>query len=231
MIKIKKLQINNNDKLLVDISFEFINSLAIIGESGSGKSLTLKAILGLLPSSFDSNIDIDVPFELTNGDTVSFVPQNAFTALSQMSKIKKQFWSADKSYILELLQSVGLDENVLERYPSELSGGQIQRIVLAIALSTKPKLLLLDEPTTALDDENKTIVLGLVKRLMDEYGFKIIFVTHEILLSDGFCEDMIIIKNGSLVEYGKTKDIITKPQSEYARELLAANFKNRNFRQ
>ncbi len=231
LISINSLTIHSNNKTVLDISFEFENSLAIIGESGSGKSLTLKAILGLLPQSLKSNISIKAPFELKNGDTVSFVPQNAFTALSKLSKIKKQFWSIQGDFVLELLKSVGLDESVLERFPSELSGGQIQRIVLAIALSSKPKLLLLDEPTTALDEENKTIVLELIKNLSLKYGFKIIFVTHEIMLSEGFCEDMLVIKNGKIVEYGKSHDIITTPKNEYTKSLLEANFKNRKFRQ
>ena len=175
-------------------------------------------------------MDLQCDFELQNGNTVSFVPQNAFTALSQMSKIQKQFWNCDMEYVKELLSSVGLEESFLDRYPSELSGGQVQRVILAIALSTKPTLLLLDEPTTALDEDSKVVVLELIKKLIKKYNFKTIFVTHEILLADQFCEDLIVIKNGKIVEAGKTTNIINEPKSEYTKELLAANFKNRKFR-
>lgn len=230
MIKVKKLYIECDGKRLLDIGFNFTNSLAIVGESGSGKSLTLKAILSLLPKKFITDIDIEAPFELINGKSVGFVPQNAFTSLSQMSKIKKQFWGLDNATATELLESVGLEQSTLNRFPSQLSGGQVQRVVMAIALSSKPKLLLLDEPTTALDEDSKKMVIELVKSLSTKYDFKTIFVTHEIELAKSFCEDMLVIKNGLVVENGKTEDIITNPQTEYSKILLEANFKNRTFR-
>jgi peptide/nickel transport system ATP-binding protein len=230
LIKVEKIHIDDGQKSLLDISFAFENSLAIIGESGSGKSLSLKAILNLLPQKLSCEVEISAGFELINGKSVSFVPQNAFTALSQMSKIGKQFWIDDKLKIGSLLESVGLEPQMQERFASELSGGQVQRVVLAIALSTQPKLLLLDEPTTALDEDSKLVVLELIKKLRNQYNFKIIFVTHEILLAKDFCEDILVIKNGQIVEFGRTSEILTSPKSEYSRELLEANFKNRDFR-
>jgi len=231
LIKINKLRARLGDNDLLSLSFCFENSLALVGESGSGKSLALKAIMGLLPSSFAGEAEMDAPFELTRGLSVAFVPQNAFTALSPMSKIKKQFWGTDEAVAAQMLDAVGLPSEVFDRFPSELSGGQLQRVVLAIALSTKPQLLLLDEPTTALDDENKSVVLELIKELQKRLGFSIIFVTHELGLAQGFCESVLVIKDGREVEFAPTDELMTNPKSEYAKTLLEANFKNRAFRQ
>ncbi|MGB9802113.1 MAG: ATP-binding cassette domain-containing protein, partial [Arcobacter sp.] len=165
-IIINKLQIKNNDKELVNLSFEINKSMALIGESGSGKSLTLKAILNLLPSNLESIINIE-PLSELDKKNIGFIPQNPFTSLSPMTKISKQFFCED-SKKQEVLKLVGLDEFVLNRFPAQLSGGQLQRVVIAIAISKNPKLLLLDEPTTALDTKNKEIILELFENLIQE---------------------------------------------------------------
>ena len=149
MLNIKKLKISAFKQNLVDISFNINDATALVGESGSGKSLTLKALLSLLPTSLKFEKDIESDFEL-NFDTIGFIPQNPFTSLSQMTKIKNQIFCSDekKKEVFELLD---LDISILEKYPSQISGGQIQRVIIAIAISRNIKLLLLDEPTTALD--------------------------------------------------------------------------------
>ena len=138
MINIKSILIKESDKTLVDIAFEIQKSTALIGESGSGKSLTIKSLLNLLPSNLTADILIDCNFEL-NSQSIGFVPQNPFTSLSPLTKIKSQFF-VDKQKQIELLNLVGLDENLLNRFPSELSGGQLQRVIIAIAISNNPKL-------------------------------------------------------------------------------------------
>jgi len=130
-VDIKKLQISVDNKKLVDISLLINSSTALIGQSGSGKSLTLKSILNLLPSNLDLVFDVESDFKLNNSN-IGFIPQNPFTSLSPMTKIKKQFFCTQEK-ILELLKLVGLETFVLERFPSELSGGQLQRVVIAIA--------------------------------------------------------------------------------------------------
>lgn len=163
-IIINKLQIKNNNKELVNLSFEINKSMALIGESGSGKSLTLKAILNLLPSNLESIINIE-PINELDKKNIGFIPQNPFTSLSPMTKISKQFFCEDNKK-QEVLKLVGLEGFVLNRFPTQLSGGQLQRVVIAIAISQDPKLLLLDEPTTALDTKNKEIILELLENLI-----------------------------------------------------------------
>ena len=228
MLKINKLKISSPNKQLVDISFDIKDSSALIGESGSGKSLTLKALLNLLPSSLQVEKDIYSTFEL-NYDTIGFIPQNPFTSLSMMTKIKDQFFCSNEKKE-EVLKLVDLDISLLNKFPSQLSGGQIQRIVIAIALSRNIKLLLLDEPTTALDFENKTNIINIVNDLKDKLNINILFVTHDIESIKDICDDIVIIKNGYVVEFGKTQEVLNKPQNEYTKKLLNSSFKNKKFR-
>ena len=229
-MKIERLTINDRSKKLVDIAFEIKHSLGLVGQSGSGKSLTLKALLGMLPKNLQAEIVYDADFKLQAGKTVSLVPQNPFTALSPLTKIKKQFFCS-KDRMEYLFEEVGLQKELLERYPPELSGGQLQRVVIAMALESTPKLLLLDEPTTALDPETTEMILALLLKLQRQMGFLMLFVTHEIASAAKICEDICVIKEGRVVEYGKISSILTSPKDPYTKELIEANFANRNFRE
>jgi len=226
MFKCQHLTIKSHSEILVDdLSFDFEKSLAIIGHSGSGKSLTLRAILGLLPSSLSMSGSIN----FTNINDISFIPQNPFTSFSPMSKIKNHFEiSLDK--IKQLLAFVDLDFNLIDRFPSELSGGQLQRMMTALALEKTPKLILLDEITTSLDLENKHKVLDLIKMFQEKMGFLIIFVSHDIDSVRRICEDCLIISAGKKIEYGKMNDIINSPKSDYTKQLINSSFVNRKFR-
>lgn len=213
---------------LVDISFDIKKSTALIGESGSGKSLTIKSLLNLLPTNLTAEILIDCEFEL-NSQSMGFVPQNPFTSLSPLTKIKNQFF-VDKQKQIELLHLVGLDENLLDRFPSELSGGQLQRVIIAISLSNNPKLLLLDEPTTALDTKSKELITNLIRQISKELDIKILFVTHDIASITDICDDIVIIKNGQVVEQGITKNVLKNPVNDYTKQLIESNFKYREKR-
>jgi peptide/nickel transport system ATP-binding protein len=226
---VKKLLIKDGDKVLVDISFKIDDSFALVGQSGSGKSLTLKAILGMLPSSLDVVFEYESSFDLLRGDTLAIVVQNPFTALSPLTKISSQFFiSLDEAK--RYLKMVELDESLLHRYPSELSGGQLQRVVIAMALSSKPKLLMLDEPTTALDKESRDSIIALINRLKKQMDFKVLFVTHEVLLTKELCEDIAILKNGKIIESGKSEEVLANAKEDYSKELIESNFKNRGKR-
>ncbi|MBN2782755.1 MAG: ABC transporter ATP-binding protein [Campylobacterales bacterium] len=228
-MKIKKLKISLDDKILVDIAFEIKTSLALVGQSGSGKSLTLKSFLDMLPNDMELEFDYESDFKLTRGGSISFVPQNPFTALSPLTKIKKQFFTSE-SRIDEILEMVGLDSSLKDRFPPELSGGQLQRVVIAMALINEPKLLMLDEPTTALDPDTRVLIINLLKNLQQKFGFKILFVTHDISSAKSLCEDICVIKGGKVIEFGKMSQIVKNSSHIYTKTLIDANFANREFR-
>lgn len=209
------------------------DSLALVGQSGSGKSLTLKTILNLLPENLNKTFLYESDFEL-NYKNISFIPQNAFTALSPMTKIKNQFFLEDQSFstrsIDEILKMVELDERIKDRFPMQLSGGQLQRVIIAIALSKKPKLLLLDEPTTALDQNTKQNIIELLKKLKKSLDFLIIFVSHDIDSIKNICDQIVVLENGKIVEAGQTIEVINSPQHQYTKNLILSNFSLRDFR-
>jgi len=182
----------------------------------------------LLKLYSDIRFDVKSPFELSSKN-IGFIPQNPFTSLSPMTKIKKQFFCEHKRKI-ELLELVGLDKIFLDRFPSELSGGQLQRVVIAIALSNDIKLLLLDEPTTALDEKSKTLILELIKKLSNKLNILILFVTHDINSIVNICNNIVIIKDGKIVEEGKTIEVLDNPKNQYTQNLINSTFKNKEFR-
>ena len=230
MVKIESLKIENGSKILVDIKdLPIYKATALVGQSGSGKSLSLKAILNLLPSNLKSNLKIKAPFKLIRGETISFVPQNPFTALSPLTKISKQFF-ASESRVKELFEMLDLPWRLYNEYPPNLSGGQLQRVIFAISLVNNPKLLLLDEPTTALDSNLRDEVVDILKKLQKELNFYMLFVTHEINLVSNFCDYMVVLKNGKVVEQGPSKDILQNPKEDYTKLLIESNFANREFR-
>jgi len=228
-LNIKKLHIYDKKNKLLDINLKIENSTALIGQSGSGKSLTLKSILNLLPSNLNSSYEVDADFELSS-QNIGFVPQNPFTSLSPLTKIKRQFF-CDESKTLELIELVGLEPWVLNRFPKQLSGGQLQRVVIAISLSTQPKLLLLDEPTTALDNESKKTILKLLEYLQEKLDILLLFVTHDIHSIKDICKNLVIIKDGTIVEKGFSQEILKNPVHSYTQHLLESTFENKNFRE
>ena len=231
---IKDLIIKDGNTTLVNLfdykvnNLKITSSLALVGQSGSGKSLTLKTILNLLPKNLNYSFDYDSSFDL-NSSNIGFIPQNPFTSLSPLTKITKQFFCNEHQKI-DNLKRVGLESYILNRFPSQLSGGQLQRVVIAIALSNNPKLLLLDEPTTALDTKSKETILNLLLTLQKDMNILMLYVTHDISSIKNLCKDIVILKNGNIVESGTVKDILNNPQEEYTKELILSSFENREFR-
>lgn len=230
MIHISRLAIRHNGRPLVDIAFDIRHALALVGQSGSGKSLTLKALLGMLPDTLEAELSVEAPFALTRGETVAFVPQNPFTALSPLTKIARHFDGCSASQMAELMRAVELDPVLLKRFPPELSGGQLQRVVIAIALAHKPKLLLLDEPTTALDPATRKVIIALLRQLQASSGFLMLFVTHDIVSARALCDEVCVIRQGEVMEQGDMKTILNSPAHAYTRALIDASFANREFR-
>jgi len=229
-MQIRRLHISTAGKELVDISFSLHNALALVGESGSGKSLTLKALLGMLPEALTCRLDVEAPFELVRGESVAFVPQNPFTALSPLTRIEDQFFQP-RERITQLLETVGLDAELMRRFPPELSGGQLQRVVIAMALGCRPRLLLLDEPTTALDPQTRALMIALLNDLRREIGFAMLFVTHDIHSATQLCDEICVIRSGKVVETGTMASVVADPRSPYTRALIEANFARREYRQ
>jgi len=230
MVVVKNLKIDSKNKTLVDINeLPIKRATALVGQSGSGKSLTIKAILKMLPSTLKSNINIDAPFELIRGKSVGFVPQNPFTALSPLTRISKQFFTTEQE-AKRLFELLDLDWRLYNEFPPNLSGGQLQRVIFAIALSTNPKLLLLDEPTTALDVELREEVINILKNLQKKLNFYMLFITHEINLASKLCDYVVVLNSGKVVEAGESNSILINPKNEYTKTLIEANFANREFR-
>lgn len=227
-IHIQTIEIKSQDKLLVNIqNLNIKNSLAILGESGSGKSLILKTLLGLTPDELSIKLEFENG-ELLSPDDIAFIPQNPFTAFSPLSKIKDQLF-IQPTLIYPILRELSIDSTLLDKFPNELSGGQLQRLLFAIAIAKMPKLLLLDEPTTALDEKNKLIIIELIKEIVIKQ-IKIIFVTHDVLSIEDICEEIIIIRQGIIMERGNTSIVLQEPQNEYTKKLINSNFKLRGYR-
>lgn len=136
----------------------------------------------------------------------------------------------DREHSKELFAMLGLDQALLKRYPNELSGGQLQRVVVAMALGSAPKLLLLDEPTTALDQESRTVMIKQLLSLQETLGFSLLFVTHDMSVAAALCEDICVLNKGHIVESGELKAVIENPKMPYTRQLIEADFKNREYR-
>ena len=232
-LDIQQLLIKDGVKKLVDINFKINSSTALIGQSGSGKSLTIKSLLGMVPSNLELDLKIDANFELKK-ENIGFVPQNPFTSLSPLTKIDKQFLlrndKLSKEKKIELLKLVKLEPSILDRFPMELSGGQLQRVVIAIAISSNPILLLLDEPTTALDTQTKKNILNLLNELKKRLNLLILFVTHDIKSIENITDEIAIIKNGNMIEKGLTKNILDHPKEIYTKELIESGFNLREYR-
>lgn len=217
--------------------------LGVVGETGCGKSLTGLAVLGLLPSGArpSGRISIDgVDLDLTKpfpgrGDVVSLVFQNPGTAFNpvftlgfQMDQVVRRHKSLDKrqrrAHILGYLEQVGLPdaERVYGSYAHELSGGMLQRAMIAMALVCEPKLLILDEPTTALDVTIAKQILELVLALRDRFGFGVMLITHNLGIVREICDRVAVLYAGRVIETGETARVLEDPAHPYTRGLLGA---------
>lgn len=216
--------------------------LAIVGESGCGKSSLLKSILGI-----DKNLQIKqgkIDLYGTNllsltkeerrrvlGKRIAIVPQNPTSSFNPLRKFKKQFMETFKSHsipydearVIEVMQSLGLKDagRILNSYPYNMSGGMNQRIAISLAILLEPEILLCDEATSALDLRSQKQVIDELIKLNQNLGISILFVTHNLGVAKAISHHLGIIRNGSMVEYGKTEDILANPTSEYARSLIS----------
>ncbi|KFI68460.1 dipeptide/oligopeptide/nickel ABC transporter permease/ATP-binding protein [Bifidobacterium magnum] len=213
-------------------------TMGLVGESGCGKSITSLAIMGLLDPK--AEISGEILFEGENlvglsqnrynairGHEIAMIYQDALSSLNPSMLIKaqmKQLTSRGGTRTAEeLLELVGLDpKRVLESYPHELSGGQRQRVLIAMALTRDPKLVIADEPTTALDVTVQKQVIDLLNELREKLGFAMIFVSHDLALVAKVAHSITVMYAGQVVEQGAAREILTDPRHEYTRGLLGS---------
>ena len=223
-------------------------TVALVGESGSGKSVTALSILKLLPYPAASHPTGSVWFEGQNlldgdeadlrrvrGNDITMIFQEPMTSLNPLHSIEKQIGeilslhkglseTAARARILELLNQVGIrdPERRLGAFPHQLSGGQRQRVMIAMALANEPKLLIADEPTTALDVTVQAQILELLKELQDNHGLSMLFITHDLGIVRRFADRCCVMQGGKIVEAGQTEKLFTKPKDAYTKHLLSS---------
>ena len=221
-------------------------TLALVGESGSGKSVTALSTVRLLPDSaaFSGSVryagrdmlgaDATTLREI-RGNDISFIFQEPMTSLNPLHTIERQIGEslalhqglkgdAARARIVELLLKVGIrePESRLKDYPHQLSGGQRQRVMIAMALANGPKLLIADEPTTALDVTIQAQILRLLKELQRAEGLSMLFITHDLGIVRRMADRVCVMKDGEIVEQGDTRTIFTDPRHAYTRKLIGA---------
>ena len=231
----------------VDLSVGRGETLAIVGESGSGKSVTSYAVMRILDSAGSiaqgsvmfSGIDVANADEDTmatlRGREISMVFQNPRLALNPIRKIGRQIEDVlirhvqathnnAKQKAIELLAKVRIarPEERYDAYPFELSGGMCQRVVIALALACKPRLLIADEPTTGLDVRTQKAVMDLIVELVAEQGMSMILITHDLGLAAAYCERVIVMEKGRVVEAASAASVFKDPQEPYTKRLVRA---------
>jgi peptide/nickel transport system permease protein len=219
--------------------------VGVVGESGSGKTQTAFSVLGLLPKQARVSADVlDVAGESLlgkdgstlrrmRGSVIAYIPQEpmsnldpAFTVGSQLVEgLKNQMSKAEaRATVLELLARVGIPDpqRTFKSYPHEISGGMAQRVLIAGAVASKPKLLIADEPTTALDVTVQAEVLDLLRDLQTELGMGVLLVTHNFGVVADLCDRVVVMHNGRVVESGPVRPIFHAPTKEYTKQLISA---------
>jgi ABC-type dipeptide/oligopeptide/nickel transport system ATPase component len=230
----------------VSLSLHRAKSLAIVGESGSGKSVTALSITHLLPSPplvyreghiFFDGVDLislsQANLRKYRGGRIAYVFQDVFRSLNPVYSIRRQMAESLKLHrpdihdhdheILRWLEIVGITrpKERLYCYPHELSGGMQQRVMIAMALCTKPDLLIADEPTTALDVTIQAQILAKLRELQQELGMALLFITHNFSIIRGLAHHVAVMYQGRIVEYGETEEILSRPKHPYTQALIA----------
>jgi peptide/nickel transport system ATP-binding protein len=248
LLSVENLNISFSGKSVVqNVSFSIKEGeiLCLVGESGSGKSLSALSIMNLLPEAATLNAD-QITFEENNlldmseddlrllrGREISMIFQEPMTALNPVMTVGKQVAEVFeihtnysqkeiKQKVLYLFEKVQIPEpkRRYDEYPFQLSGGQRQRVMIAMALAMKPKLLIADEPTTALDVTVQGEILKLIKDLQKEMGMAVLFITHDFGVVHEMADHVVVMKNGEIVEEGTVKAVMKKPSHAYTRKLL-----------
>jgi len=238
--------ISGNVDAVKDVTFNVKQgeSFGLVGESGCGKTSVAMTLLQLQPENgkisqgsikFDSNEMIGLSeneLRKIRWKGMSIVFQGAMNAWNPVVKVGEQIREAMREHspdnsksentkkIRELFEMVGLNESVIERFPHELSGGMKQRAMIALALSCDPKLIIADEPTTALDVVIQDQILKEIRKVQEVFGLSLIYISHDIAVIAEMTDNMAVMYAGSIVELGKTEEIFKDPKHAYTRMLL-----------
>ena len=235
---------NKKNILVNDVSFSLEKGklTCIVGESGSGKSLTALSIIKLLSSQlkFDGIINFEnndlsqfneKKLREYRGKEISMIFQDPMTSLNPVFTVGYQVAEAlhahnnlskseARKIVEQTFQDVGIPSDRYESYPDELSGGQRQRVMIAMAIINKPKLLIADEPTTALDVTVQKQVLNLIQDLQKKYQMTVLFITHDFGVVEEIADQVLVMYQGQIVEQGKANSIIRHPKHPYTKALL-----------
>lgn len=222
----------------LDFSLTAGGTLGVVGESGSGKSTLIRVLCGLLPV-IEGNVVVAGSDLAGLGASrmrayrrkIQLVYQNPKRSFDPRMKIGLSVSQPVRALESRMptideinfwLKRVGLGGGFLERYPHELSGGQLQRVAIARALSVQPEILLADEPTSALDVSVQAQVLNLISELRDELNLTVVFVSHDLAVVGRVTDKVIVMKHGVIVEAGETANVLLDPAHEYTRKLAQA---------
>ena len=258
VIEIKDLSVSftQNNELVkaVQKSNFFINEgecFSIVGESGSGKSVTAMSMMKLIKESNNTLISGYIKFEDENlltlseqkltkirGKGISMIFQEPMTSLNPLHTIKKQIGEClfnlnkKEERIVELLREVGIEnaEERLDHFPHQLSGGQRQRVMIAMAIANNPKLLIADEPTTALDVTIQKQILDLLDSLRKKFQMSLLLITHDLSIVKKISDRVCVMKNGQIVEQGETKNLFKKPKHPYTLKLINSSPNEKKFK-
>ncbi|MEM9025825.1 MAG: ABC transporter ATP-binding protein [Verrucomicrobiota bacterium] len=220
-------------------------TLAVVGESGSGKSVSAMAITKLLPASPSCEIEGKIEFNGQNmlhlskselrsirGKDIAYIFQEPSSSLNPYMRVSDQIGEVIKLHrpdvkdvsakIIETLDLVGIRDAAkrYRDYPHQMSGGMKQRVMIAMALVCEPKILIADEPTTALDVTIQAQILDLMAELKSRLDMSIILITHNFGIVDGFADRLVVMFRGNIVESGKTEDVLKTPQHPYTKALI-----------
>lgn len=228
----------------VSLQLEGGGILGLVGESGSGKTLTALACLGMVPQPLTVTGSIKVggievvgrssdQLRSVRGGKIAMIFQNPMRALNPFFTIGQQMTEyighhrscgprEAQALAIEELRRTQLPhaEGVLGRYPHQLSGGQIQRVMIALALACRPTVLIADEPTTSLDVTVQAQIVSLLRNLADSTGIAILFITHDLGIVSQLCDRVVVMYAGQVVESGSTEDVIDNPQHPYSARLV-----------
>lgn len=235
----------------IDLDITAGQCVAIIGESGSGKTMTARAIAGLLPRGVTASGSMrlgDRAIELPGserswsdirGEQIALLLQDPFTSLSPVHRCGTQLAQALQAedrrrgrrrgradleaQVLMRLEEVRLPERVARQYPHELSGGMRQRVAIAATLAADPDILIADEPTTALDATVQAGILDLLTRLCQERDLGLLLISHDLGIVQGRAQSVVVMRDGKVVERGTTTQVLSSPQEDYTRRLLASS--------